>query len=152
MPRNKPHPHFHPYVHYAYARSIFLPLNAIHKFLQLGANFTGCFCVYLVESFHMARTTQNIAQHSYLHPRMVGMLRYVACTRETAFTGNMALAQCTRTCVEMLVTLCINKLFYKREIVLYIRASVDALCRDGAVQISRERVQRGRLIRQRTRS
>ena len=33
-----------------------------------------------------------------------------------------------------------------------IRASVDALCRDGAVQISRERVQRGRLTRQGTRS
>ena len=35
---------------------------------------------------------------------------------------------------------------------LTIRASVDALCRDGAVQISRERVQRGRLTRQGTRS
>ena len=33
-----------------------------------------------------------------------------------------------------------------------IRASVDALCRDGAVQISRERVQRGRLTRQETTS
>ena len=33
-----------------------------------------------------------------------------------------------------------------------IRASVDALCRDGTVQISRERVQRGRLTRQGTRS
>ena len=28
----------------------------------------------------------------------------------------------------------------------HIRASVDALCRDGTIQISRERVQRGRLI------
>ena len=34
----------------------------------------------------------------------------------------------------------------------HIRASVDALCRDGAIQISRERVQRGRLTRQGTRS
>ena len=33
-----------------------------------------------------------------------------------------------------------------------IRASVDALCRDGAGLISRERVQRGRLTRQGTRS
>ena len=33
-----------------------------------------------------------------------------------------------------------------------VRASVDALCRDGAGQISRERVQRGRLTRQGTRS
>ena len=33
-----------------------------------------------------------------------------------------------------------------------IRASVDALCRDGADLISRERVQRGRLTRQGTRS
>ena len=33
-----------------------------------------------------------------------------------------------------------------------IRASVDALCRDGAGQISRERVQRGRLTRQGTTS
>ena len=33
-----------------------------------------------------------------------------------------------------------------------IRASVDALCRDGTDQISRERVQRGRLTRQGTRS
>ena len=33
-----------------------------------------------------------------------------------------------------------------------IRASVDALCRDGAVLISRERVQRGRLTRQGTTS
>ena len=39
-----------------------------------------------------------------------------------------------------------------RTIFLCIRASVDALCRDGAVQISRERVQRGRLTRQGTRS
>ena len=31
-----------------------------------------------------------------------------------------------------------------------IRASVDALCRDGAGLISRERVQRGRLTRQGT--
>ena len=36
--------------------------------------------------------------------------------------------------------------------ILGIRASVDALCRDGAGQISRERVQRGRLTRQETRS
>ena len=35
---------------------------------------------------------------------------------------------------------------------LPIRASVDALCRDGAGLISRERVQRGRLTRQRTTS
>ena len=34
----------------------------------------------------------------------------------------------------------------------YIRASVDALCRDGQGLISRERVQRGRLTHQRTRS
>ena len=34
----------------------------------------------------------------------------------------------------------------------YIRASVDALCRDGPGQISRERVQRGRLTRQGTTS
>ena len=34
----------------------------------------------------------------------------------------------------------------------YIRASVDALCRDGAGLISRERVQRGRLTRQGTTS
>ena len=33
-----------------------------------------------------------------------------------------------------------------------IRASVDALCRDGAGLISRERVQRGRLTRQGTTS
>ena len=33
-----------------------------------------------------------------------------------------------------------------------IRASVDALCRDGPGQISRERVQRGRLTRQGTTS
>ena len=33
-----------------------------------------------------------------------------------------------------------------------IRRSVDALCRDGAGQISRERVQRGRLTRQGTTS
>ena len=33
-----------------------------------------------------------------------------------------------------------------------IRASVDALCRDGPDQISRERVQRGRLTRQGTTS
>ena len=33
-----------------------------------------------------------------------------------------------------------------------IRASVDALCRDGAGQISRERVQRGRLVQQGTTS
>ena len=33
-----------------------------------------------------------------------------------------------------------------------IRVSVDALCRDGAGLISRERVQRGRLTRQRTTS
>ena len=33
-----------------------------------------------------------------------------------------------------------------------IRASIDTLCRDGAVQISRERVQRGRLTRQETTS
>ena len=33
-----------------------------------------------------------------------------------------------------------------------IRASVDALCRDGEGQISRERVQRGRLTRQGTTS
>ena len=33
-----------------------------------------------------------------------------------------------------------------------VRASVDALCRDGTDQISRERVQRGRLTRQGTRS
>ena len=37
-------------------------------------------------------------------------------------------------------------------IYLTIRASVDALCRDGAGQISRERVQRGRLTRQGTTS
>ena len=37
-------------------------------------------------------------------------------------------------------------------VVLCIRASVDALCRDGAGLISRERVQRGRLTRQRTTS
>ena len=35
---------------------------------------------------------------------------------------------------------------------VFIRASVDALCRDGADLISRERVQRGRLTRQGTRS
>ena len=35
---------------------------------------------------------------------------------------------------------------------LIIRALVDAQCRDGAVQISRERVQRGHLTRQGTRS
>ena len=35
---------------------------------------------------------------------------------------------------------------YKPTATLAIRASVDALCRDGAGQISRERVQRGRLI------
>ena len=35
-------------------------------------------------------------------------------------------------------------------VVLCIRASVDALCRDGAGQISRERVQLGRLTRQET--
>ena len=37
-------------------------------------------------------------------------------------------------------------------VLVLIRASVDALCRDGAGQISRERVQRGRLTRQITRS
>ena len=37
-------------------------------------------------------------------------------------------------------------------ILLHIRASVDALCRDGAGQISRERVQRGRLVQQGTTS
>ena len=36
--------------------------------------------------------------------------------------------------------------------IIIIRASVDALCRDGAVLISRERVQRGRLTRQGTTS
>ena len=35
---------------------------------------------------------------------------------------------------------------------MLIRASVDALCRDGTDQISRERVQRGHLTRQGTRS
>ena len=39
-----------------------------------------------------------------------------------------------------------------REKFCIIRASVDALCRDGAGLISRERVQRGRLTRQRTTS
>ena len=34
----------------------------------------------------------------------------------------------------------------------YIRASVDALCRDGAGLISRERVKRGRFTRQGTTS
>ena len=33
-----------------------------------------------------------------------------------------------------------------------IRASVDALCRDGAGEISRDRLQRGRLTRQGTTS
>ena len=37
-------------------------------------------------------------------------------------------------------------------VILIIRASVDALCRDGAVQISLERVKRGRITRQGTRS
>ena len=37
-------------------------------------------------------------------------------------------------------------------ITTHIRASVDALCRDGAGLISRERVQRGRFTRQGTRS
>ena len=36
--------------------------------------------------------------------------------------------------------------------VCIVRASVDALCRDGAGLISRERVQRGRLTRQGTTS
>ena len=38
------------------------------------------------------------------------------------------------------------------EDIFTIRASVDALCRDGPGLISRERVQRGRLTRQGTRS
>ena len=43
-------------------------------------------------------------------------------------------------------------LCYFYNVKVFIRASVDALCRDGTVQISRERVQRGRLTRQGTRS
>ena len=48
-----------------------------------------------------------------------------------------------------------NKIFFELKSEGYrdgIRASVDALCRDGAVQISRERVQFGRLTRQGTAS
>ena len=47
------------------------------------------------------------------------------------------------------VTICVRE---KLSIMSLIRASVDALCRDGAGLISRERVQRGRLTRQGTRS
>ena len=40
----------------------------------------------------------------------------------------------------------------KMQLLTVIRASVHALCRDGAGQISRERVQRGRLVQQGTTS
>ena len=45
-----------------------------------------------------------------------------------------------------------NLILISTTIVGAIRASVDALCRDGAGLISRERVQRGRLTRQGTTS
>ena len=41
---------------------------------------------------------------------------------------------------------------YEVLLLLFIRASVDALCRDGAGLISRERVKRGRFTRQGTTS
>ena len=47
---------------------------------------------------------------------------------------------------KQVVILHIIIIYVKRQGV--IRASVDALCRDGGGQISRERVQRGRLVQQ----